>query len=208
MLPKIVISNFVSQEEICDLYGWKRNSLIVFDGADGKVDLLREWIAKAIENTHRNRDLKIVIWNFDELSPECQAILLKPLEDNVDSEIFMLAKKENRILPTIISRCAVVYQKGEDEDVATYWNEIRKCWASGPSACVALSDSLDREEAKKMIGEVIRKMKRSLEVEVNPKRLAVIEEALKCLGLLENSNVNHKLLVDDFLFSSWNLTKT
>jgi len=209
MLPKIIVSNCALRNDLYTVIGIDEKNVMSYEGGEAKIDDLRSWILSAINIARRNNDLHVVIWEADKLSVDCQAILLKPLEE-LESEINLnlIVESENKLLPTIQSRCAVEYV-GERLDVEPkYWNEIRKCWASGPAACIAFSDTLDKDKAKEMIREVIAKMKSSLEAEINEKRLKVIENALICLSDLEGTNVNQKLTVDNFLIGSWKLIKS
>lgn len=209
MLPKIIVSKCAQRNDLLVILNVDEKNVMMYEGSEGKIDDLRSWILSAINIARRSNKLHIVVWEADKLSPDCQAILLKPLEElESDINLFLVVESENKLLPTIQSRCAVEYV-GEDEiNEQKYWNEIRKCWASGPAACIAFSDTLDKDEAKVMVREVITKMKSSLESEVNAKRLKVIENALACLADLEGTNINQKLTLDNFLIGSWRLIKS
>lgn len=209
MLPKIVVGKNIARKDLCDLIGVLENKIIGYEGSEAKVDDLRNWILSAVSSANRDNKLQIFIWDADLLSPECQAILLKPLEElGGEIKMYLVVGSEHKMLPTIISRCVVEYLDEGDIEAGVFWNEVRKCWASGPAACIAFSDSLDKDQAKAMVREVIFKMKSSLEVEINEKRLKVIENALNCLAELEGTNINQKLSVDSFLIGSWQLIKT
>ena len=209
MLPKIIVNKCIERNDLCRLIPLLEKRIMAYEGSEGKVDDLRSWILSAINVAHRDAKLQIVIWDADLLSPDCQATLLKPLEElGGEIQLFLIVSSENKLLPTIVSRCIVEYPEGDDVPAAKYWNEVRKCWASGPAACISFSDSLTKDEAKLMIREVIIKLKDSLEAEINNNRLQVIKNALSCLAELEGTNVNQKLTVDNFLIGSWKLIKT
>jgi hypothetical protein len=208
MLPKIIVSKVSEKKEIYDLLNLSIKNIMEYEGSEAKVDDLRGWILNSVAAAQRNNNLKIVIMDADTLSNECQAILLKPLEElRDDLKIYLIVKSEQKLLPTIVSRCLVETIGTDQEIPSVYWNEVRKCFASGPAACIAFSDTLDKDEAKDMIKEVIIKLKTSLDTEINSKRLLVIENALSCLADLEGTNINQKLTVDNFLISSWRLIK-
>lgn len=209
MLPKIIVAKFVERKDLYADIGLVEKKLMGYEGSEAKVDDLRSWILAAINVARLDIKLKIVIWDADSLSPECQAILLKPLEELTDNIcLYLIVTNEYKMLPTIISRSLVEYIGEKADDESLYWNEVRKCFASGPAACIAFSDTLDKEQAKAMVNEVIIKLKNSLEVEINSRRLQVIENALQCLAELEGTNINQKLTVDNFLIGSWRLIKT
>jgi hypothetical protein len=209
MLPKIIVNKFADRKDLYEHISFVEKNIMAYEGSEGKVDDLRSWILSAINVARRNLKLQIVIWDADLLSSDCQAILLKPLEElGGEIKLFLIVGSENKMLPTIVSRCIVEYPEGDGNASAKYWNEVRKCWASGPAACISFSDSLSKDDAKLMIREVIIKLKDSLETEINNKRLQVIENALLCLAELEGTNINQKLTVDNFLIGSWKLIKT
>lgn len=209
MLPKIIVAKSDVKDDLYSSIDLNQKNIMEYEGSEAKVDELRSWILAGINAAKRDTKLNIVIWNSDLMSSECQAVLLKPLEE-LDNEIkmYLVAASEAKMLPTIISRCLVEYLDDDKEETAAYWNDVRKCWASGPAACISFSDSLDKEQAKIMIREVIVKLKNSLGTEINSKRLKVIDNALNCLSDLESTNINQKLSVDNFLISSWRLIKT
>lgn len=209
MLPKIIVANCEERNALIASMDLREKNIMGYEGSDANVDDLRAWILSAINIARRNGDLRIVIWNADTLSNDCQAILLKPLEElDAEIDLRLVVRSEYKLLATIVSRCMVEYLHDEVSAEETYWNEVRKCWASGPAACIAFSDTLTKDEAKLMVREVITKLKDSLENEINEKRLKVIEIALASLADLEGTNVNHKLSVDNFLISSWRLIKS
>jgi len=184
------------------------NHLMAFEGADAKVADLRSWLASSIGIARHRPDLVLVIWEADSLSPECQAVLLKPMEE-LEGEInlILVVQNENQLSPTILSRGVIENYHSLRVTPETHWTEIRKCWSSGPSACIAYVDSLNKEQAIPLLEEVICKLKLGLATEVNVKRLSVLDLALVCLHDLKQTNINQKLALDNFLIGSWRMIK-
>lgn len=180
---------------------------MAFEGGEAKIADFRPWLSKAI-NTARQRDLTLVIWEADALSPECQAVLLKPMEELEENvKMFLVVRNENLLSPTILSRGVVADFHSVRENNEVHWSEVRKCWSSGPSASIAYVDRIKKEEAVPLVEEVIQKLKTGLATEVNEKRLVVLGAALECLQELKQTNINYKLALDNFLIGSWRMIK-
>ncbi len=208
MLPKIVVSAVSERDSLLMNLNILSKSVMAFEGKGAKTDELRRWVYSSIGAAKQKNDLVIIVWEADLMSLECQAVLLKPLEELEDDLKFLLiVENENRMLPTILSRCMVEYSGKKKEVSNIYWSKVRECWSSGPSACIALSDSLTKEEVDDFMMEIIEKLKTSLSTEVSQKRVQVLDIALTCLAELRQTNVNQKLSVDNFLINSWKLIK-
>lgn len=208
MLPKIVVSAVSERDSLfIDLHILAK-SVMSFEGKGAKTDDLRRWVYKSVEAAKQNNKLAIIIWEADLMSPDCQAVLLKPLEELEDNlKFFLIVENENRMLPTILSRCMVENLSIEKKRSETYWSRVRECWSAGPSACIALSDSLSKDEVDDFMMEIIDKLKTSLSTEVSQKRVQVLDIALTCLAELRQTHVNQKLSIDSFLINSWKLIK-
>src|SRR5258706_2679588 len=209
MLPKIVVSAVSERNSLLTSLGFSSKMVMDFEGEGAKADDLRRWIYNSVAAAKQKNDLNVVVWDADSLSPECQAVLLKPLEEMEDGiKLVLVVGNENRMLPTILSRCMVEYLGEKEKTTDIYWSRVRQCWSAGPAACIALSDSLSKEEVDDFMMEIIEKLKTSLSTEVSQKRVQVLDKALTCLAELRQTNVNQKLSLDNFLISSWRLIKT
>lgn len=208
MLPKIAVAVAFLRSDLIKQFNLSENQVMSFEGSEAKVAEFRRWIYSSV-NIARNRpELALVVWDADQLSPECQAVLLKPMEE-IDREInlILVVENENKLSPTILSRGIVDYLISGNETSMSQWSEIRKCWSSGPSACVALVDQLSKDQAVLAMEEVIKKLKLGLTTGVNSKRLEILDMAITCLYELKQTNINHKLSLDNFLMSSWRMIK-
>ncbi len=208
MLPKIAVGVFETKKDLLSIFDTEENAVLGFDSEEAKVSDLRSWINSATSILKTRPKYTIVIWNADKLNAECQAVLLKPMEELEPAMRMILAvENENLLLPTILSRAEVEYFVKPPVTDEVYWNEVRKCWSSGPSACIAFVDQLDKEKGILVMEEIIRKLKAGLTDEVNLKRLTILDKAVESLYELKQTNINQKLLLDHFLIDSWRIIK-
>jgi len=208
MLPKIIVAGTYEREALLSTLGLSTTSTMFYEGSEGKIDDLRHFINFGINVASGMSDTSLLIWDADRLSPECQTVLLKPLEDVSPHLVLLLvAANENGLLPTVLSRCVVTNQVGVERTKTNYWKSILECFAKGPASCLALADSIERMETEKALEEVIVKLKSGLTDEVNKNRLKILKLAIDCLSKIRFTNVNAKLAFGSFLVSSWRIIK-
>lgn len=208
MLPKIAVGVFTDKNELLKNLLLEENLVISFEGEGAKVDELRSWVFSGINILATRPKYSMVIWNADKMSPDCQAVLLKPMEELGEKMgLILVAENENLLLSTILSRGVIEYIKNGSQVSEGSWNEIRKCWSSGPAACIALVDRMEKEKTVMVMEEIIVKLRDSFTSEINRKRLTILNLAITCLSELKQTNVNYKLSLDNFLISSWRIIK-
>ncbi len=208
MLPKIAVTVAEDRTTVLKLLGLSENYIMSYEGNGAKVADFRPWLSTSLSIVFARPELSLVIWEADKLSMECQAVLLKPMEELMDKiNLVLVVQNENRLSPTILSRGVVQNFKTLAETTDLYWSEVRKCWSSGPSACIAYVDQIGKDQGIPMIEEVIKKLKTGLITEVNKKRLAVLDLALVALYESKETNQNQKLSLDNFLIESWRMIK-
>lgn len=208
MLPKIAVTVAEDRSMLLNQIGLSENYIMTFEGAGAKVAELRKWIYSSINIARQKPELALVVWGADQLNPECQAVLLKPMEELTEKvNLVLVVENENQLSPTILSRGVVERYAGDKKMTENYWTEVRKCWSSGPAACIAYTDQLTKEEMVPLLEEVIQKLSTGLTTEVNKKRLEILDLALGSLSELKQTNINHKLSLDNFLISSWRMIK-
>ncbi|KKT40622.1 MAG: hypothetical protein UX47_C0003G0057 [Candidatus Collierbacteria bacterium GW2011_GWA2_46_26] len=209
MLPKIAVGFFDERKKLLTKLSLVESMVMSYEGTTAKLDDLRSWLSSGINIMTSSPKYSIIIWDAEEMSPECQAVLLKPMEELGDQMNLVLAvENENLLLPTILSRGVVIYLNQDSSPVDESWDEIRKCWSSGPSACIAFVDKLEKERAIPVMEEVIRKLQASFLNEITPKRLLILDLAISSLAELKQTNINKKLIMDNFLISSWRIIKS
>src|SRR3972149_646842 len=81
MLPKIAVAVVSDRTMVLEQFGLTENHIIEFEGFGAKVTELRRWICSGLNVTQSRPELSLVVWDADQLSPECQAVLLKPMEE-------------------------------------------------------------------------------------------------------------------------------
>ncbi len=208
MLPKIIVSGVYEREVLLADFDLTPSSTMEYEGSEAKIDDLRHFINFGANVSAGSLGLSLVIWDADRLSPECQAVLLKPLEESIENmHLYLVTANENRLLATILSRCLVVTHSGKGEEDKGYWKGVLECFAKGPSKCLALADELEKKEMEITLETIIQKLKSGLSLEVNKNRLKILDMAIDCLAKIRFTNVNIKLAFGDFLISSWRLIK-
>lgn len=208
MLPKIIVNGVGDREALLRDLSLSPTSIIVFEGNEGKVDDLRHWVNFGTNVAASSPEIGLIVWDADRLSPECQAVLLKPLEETRDKvKLFLVVANENSLLPTILSRCVVESKVTKTKSEEKYIKEMMKCMVNGPAEAIELSEKLTKEEMEVSIEEFIKKVQEGLLKEVNKNRLKILKKAIDCLAKLRFTNVNIKLAYSNFLISSWKLIK-
>jgi hypothetical protein len=208
MLPKIIVVGTSERQLLLEKLEISPAQLLGFEGSEGKIDDLRHWVNFGVNVVSSSPEISLMVWDADKLSPECQAILLKPLEETLEKvSLFLTVANENGLLPTILSRCVVLNLSSEIVKKQKYWKEIMECLGKGPAWAIDLADKLTKEEMEEALEEVIEKLKTGLESGVSKNRLKVLKLAIDCLSQLRLTNVNAKLAFGNFLISSWKLIK-
>ena len=209
MLPKIIVVGASERQEILTKLAISSAQMMGFEGNDGKVDDLRHWINFGVNVVTSTPEISLVIWDADRLSPECQAILLKPLEETAEKvNLLLVVANENGLLPTILSRCVVESLYLLEIVKQKYWKEVMDSLSSGPAKAIDLSEKLTKEEMETALLEVIEKLKTGLSSGVSKNRLKVLKLAIDCLAKLKYTNVNAKLAFGNFLIRSWKIIET
>lgn len=206
MLPKIIVAGAYKREALLSFFGLSAALVMAYEGSEGRVDDLRHFINFGINVSAGSSDMSLVIWDADRLSPECQAVLLKPLEDaSPELCLLLVATNENGLLPTILSRCVVISQPGVEGIKTSYWKSVLECFAKGPAKCLSLADDIEKSEMENALEEVIARLSSGLADEVNKNRLKILKLAIDCLSKVRFTNVNAKLAFGIFLISSWRI---
>lgn len=202
MLPKVLLGftgekeNFFEKENLSD------NFALSIDASETNLSEFREWVNFCQNVLDETGLYFMIIWNAGELSPECQAVLLKPLEEKKPkTKMFLMVDKETDLLPTITSRCSVeVFQINTKTDI--YWTEMVKKWREGAGAVIDFCEKIDPDKLEELLNETILKIKLELQKQVNPKRVAIMNIALEILEDIHNTNVNKKIALESFMLRS------
>lgn len=208
MLPKIIVADTQERSELLSFLGLSTSTTMEYEGSSAKVDDLRHFVNFGVNLSAGFSGLSLVIWDADRLSPECQAVLLKPLEDSSEPMcLLLIVQNENGLLPTVLSRCVVISHPQLKKTNKSYWRDVLDCFSIGPAKCLDLADSLNKEEMEKVVEDIITRLKSGLSEQVNLNRLKILKLAINCLSKIRSTNVNAKLAFGNFLISSWRLIK-
>lgn len=198
MIPKIVVGEI---DKNIDLSMVLQLDVADLDIADFRLEFNK------LANISRSRKMDLLLWNADNLSPESQSLLLKPLEESDnETQMYLVVKNENKLLSTIISRCLLVDGIKEPFNEGVYWKKVFKCFTDGPERIFELMEEIPEENFGLVIDEVIMKLSGGLGTTVNDKRLKVLELSLKARKYLDFKGVNKKGVMFDYLFETWRVS--
>ncbi len=202
MLPKVLMGFTGESEVFFERQNLSDNFALSIDAKETNLSEFREWINFCQNVLDETGLYFMVIWNAGALSPECQTVLLKPLEEKKPkTKMFLMVDKETDLLPTIISRCSVeVFYKITKTDI--YWTEMVKRWREGAGAVIDFCEKFEVTNLEKLLNEVVLKIKLELQKQVNPKRVLIMNIALEILEDLHNTNVNKKMALESFMLRS------
>jgi hypothetical protein len=167
-----------------------------------KISELRTWL-KTNYLSGKPKEL-MVFWinGADNLSEQCQNVLLKPLEESREEVLFVLTvRNESGLLPTVVSRCRV--EKGLDSGQARMtsearWTDLIKAWKTGPGASIALLDKWEKDKEIEILDLLMIKLAKGLRSLPSIKRVKILKLGLD-LKKDARLMVNRKLLLGRFL---------
>lgn len=129
--------------------------LIEPDGKVIKIEQIREMQSKVLEKPVNLKKKVYIIDNADYMTKEAQNCLLKTLEEPPEYiVIILIVSNENKILPTIKSRCVKLgFEKIDDEEIKRILeenskgeyinNNILKLCDGSVGKCLSIEDKLD-----------------------------------------------------------------
>jgi hypothetical protein len=200
------VKKFLKSEGLSEKNIW---SLDVPSGGV-KIAELRTWLKTNYLSVKKKESMVFWINGADNLSEQCQNMLLKPLEESRDEVLFVLTvASESRLLPTIVSRCRVRKIKGVESDkdgkYEQLWDELIEAWRMGPGASISLLDKWEKDTELDILNFFIKKLATALRNLPSMKRVKMLKlglELKKDAGLM----VNRKLLLGRFLLEGWKVS--
>jgi hypothetical protein len=169
-----------------------------------KISDLKKWLKTNYLSTKAKELMIFWINGADNLSEQCQNVLLKPLEEAREEVLFVLTvKNESGLLPTILSRCDVRpvkqmglrLRRGSDE---AKWEDLIEAWKLGSGASMALLDKWEKDKEIETLNFFIKRLAKGLRGFPSARRVKILQLALE---LKKDSRlmVNKKLLLGRFL---------
>ena len=199
----LIISN---KKEIC--FEWFNNLKKTFsvNSADAvvintqnqiKIKDIRQ-VQKDIKLKPHSSEYKLVyIYNADNLGLEASNALLKTLEEPPGNSIIVLAATNlEKILPTVISRCQIIRLKSQikEVDLDNELEEIKKMkiyekfeYAKKISQNQNINDWFEK---------LITSLRKKLDIKKN--RL-VLKQIIKYQGIIQNTNANKQLVLENLM---------
>lgn len=168
-----------------------------------KIAELRSWLKTNSLSIKKGELVLFRVNGADNLSEQCQNVLLKPLEESRKEVLFVLTvKSEYGLLPTVVSRCRVIKLKGVDagEDLGyeEIWNEVVKAWKTGSGASIALLDKWGKDKELLILNFLLVKLANGLRTLPSLKRVRILKLGLE-LKKDAKLMVNRKMLLGRFL---------
>lgn len=180
-----------------------------------KIAELKAWLKTNYLSVKKNNLLVFWINGADNLSEQCQNVLLKPLEEARDEVLFVLTvRNESGLLPTIISRCRVkkmesrltfVEAKLDRVKYEECWDELIQAWKLGPGASIALLDEWEKGKELEILDFFIKRLAGALRSFPSIKRVRILQLGLE-LKKDARLMVNKKLLLGRFLLEGWKIS--
>lgn len=173
-----------------------------------KISRLRTWLKMSYLSGKTDESMVFLIRGADNLSEECQNILLKPLEEAGENILFVLqVKSESRLLPTIMSRCRAeksVVTRTVPVSGEGWWRELVRSWRAGPGESIGLVDKWAKEDTGELLEFFILKLAGGLRELPSSKKVKILQ---LCLELQTDLRlmVNPKLVLGKFLLDGWKI---
>ncbi len=150
-------------------------------------------------------DKKAIILDFrPEVTTEAQNALLKTLEEPPRSTIVIIfAGNIEDLLPTILSRCKIYKLEGAQEESEDFSKQIIKILDSGEGEKLEIAAEFgrDRETALKFAENIVLGASKLLKENPTEKTKNLMKEMDKAYSTLKNSNVNPRLILENYLLS-------
>lgn len=143
----------------------------------------------------------VVIRSADTLTSQAQNALLKTLEEPPEyASIALSAKKEQSMLPTVISRCKIY--KVEEDDLyldLTGKTPLKEVLSSDIGQRLRIAEEIaqrDREEVVELLEQWIREERHEMLENENYQKISNIKNLAYFLEDIEETNVNARLALE------------
>lgn len=207
MLPKIVSGWQSDVSEFVLAYGLVESRVLTISGEKLGIDDLRDWLNFCDNLTRSDSRYIILLANADLLSPESQSILLKPLEEKKpEVEMYLLVGNENKILPTILSRCELLTTKNVAK-VSKYWGDLVRVWKGGPATIIDYCEKFAVDNLNDFLREILVRLRMEIRKGVTEKRVRIINTFVATAQEVAIGNVNKRMALENLLFKSWRMIK-
>jgi len=163
------------------------------------IDQIRE-LKKSIKYISNKK--VFVIFSFDSTGQEAQNALLKTLEEKTDNNQFVLiVQNPRRIIPTIISRSKLIFNKLKNQSQVNKFTDIIK-FVEKTKNYGFLGESLilkiDRDVSLRFVDELLAYYDTKLKINgINCAK--ILNEIIKTRELIKTNNLNPQLAIDNLL---------
>lgn len=172
--------------------------LLIIDNDSGyKIETIRQ-ISNFLQQLPYNHQNKIVlIKNIENLETAAQNTLLKNLEEpGINNYFILTTQNQSKILPTIISRCQLIYQKNN----STQLNKPPLSIPTNIKSALEISSTIEKNNIKDTLLNELNCLHQDLISNPSPKISSKIKTLLKSLDYID-SNLDPRLALDYYLLS-------
>lgn len=175
---------------------------------NGGIEVVRELHSFLIRKPLQSPYNLVVLQNAHLLTPEAQNALLKTLEEPPPhSKLVLIAPQSHSLLPTIISRCALLETTTPINSTPVNWDYLQTVLASSSAQRLPLADELDFDQWLSFWHQIL--IAKTNQTAFNPlvEKLKIdqIQKYLKKIlrfAKMRDGHVNNKLLNSVTLLSA------
>lgn len=203
--PVIILTNKNDwtklSQDINKTLSLKESQIINFHPEEG-VEILRNCLQESSFRPLSGDKKVFYIFGVDLLNKEAGNAILKTLEEPQEFlRIVLFAQSSSKILQTIASRCRKIHYR-VDREAEKIQNKLAECFVSGSfNDLQSWIKTAEKEEVLINLLDMIEKLRDS-----DKRQIALYNKISKVYLQISNSNVNHKLVIEN-LFIWWKASK-
>lgn len=167
-----------------------------------KIDAIRDIISQSFYATYNNQEQFYVLLHFDLATIPAQNAFLKTLEEPpAKTTIILTVENQEKLLPTIISRCNLVKIQ-TNQVVISKTNQDLLDFVTNPQnynygQAIDLADTIKtKEDALQLLSDLLREVNSMSRLE---KKHILLQNLLETYRLIEK-NINLKLALENCFF--------
>lgn len=210
----VITTDQQKQQAYLDIFHTKHNisifdRMIIDEEGSLGIALVRALQHKLFLAPYQGKEKSIILLHAENLTVEAQNALLKVLEEPPSfAYIFLIAQKQDQLLPTILSRCQIIIleqNKNEEQKIYPDDEVFMKLITGTLGQKLALAEkvSSEKDKGQKWLEQAIQYFRKKMLEETNEQTqyAAILVQLQETYKLLQTSNVNPRLLLEHFLLS-------
>jgi DNA polymerase III gamma/tau subunit len=130
--------------------------LVVFENPKG-IEEVRQVTATVSRKPYQSKSISVILTSAEELSLEAQNALLKTLEEPPgNAQIFLLTNHPQKLLPTVTSRCQIIYLGPSYEAISA--KDLSETWRKYQEENLSALFDRAAEEDPESWAELVRQL--------------------------------------------------